>query len=120
MESETVADAKFQSKKKKEPNHTLFGPFVRFVHFMFCSECRGRGLAGESLAESEKQHWLQREATLEETIKQLQKETDLHIQKEATLEDAIKQLRNENDSHIQKEAIIEDFIKQCKLGGSLI
>ncbi|XP_034218381.1 myosin-9 isoform X4 [Prunus dulcis] len=67
-----------------------------------------------SLAESEKQHWLQREATLEETIKQLQKETDLHIQKEATLEDAIKQLRNENDSHIQKEASLEDFIKQLR------
>ncbi|ONI04000.1 hypothetical protein PRUPE_6G296200 [Prunus persica] len=67
-----------------------------------------------SLAESEKQHWLQREATLEETIKQLQKETDLHIQKEATLEDAIKQLRNENDSHIQKEADQQKEIVQLQ------
>ncbi|XP_021832017.1 myosin-1 isoform X1 [Prunus avium] len=67
-----------------------------------------------SLAESEKQHWLQREATLEETIKQLQKETGLHIQKEATLEDTIKRLRNENDSHIQKEATLEDSIKQLR------
>ncbi|XP_020422661.1 uncharacterized protein LOC18773016 isoform X2 [Prunus persica] len=67
-----------------------------------------------SLAESEKQHWLQREATLEETIKQLQKETDLHIQKEATLEDFIKQLRHENDSHIQKEADQQKEIVQLQ------
>ncbi|XP_034218379.1 myosin-1 isoform X2 [Prunus dulcis] len=67
-----------------------------------------------SLAESEKQHWLQREATLEETIKQLQKETDLHIQKEASLEDFIKQLRHENDSHIQKEADQQKEIVQLQ------
>ncbi|XP_034206222.1 DNA repair protein recA homolog 1, chloroplastic-like [Prunus dulcis] len=45
-------------------------------------DMREGAICTKSLAESEKQHWLQREATLEETIKQLQKETDLHIQKE--------------------------------------
>ncbi|KAG6744403.1 hypothetical protein POTOM_053123 [Populus tomentosa] len=95
------------------------------------------GVAPQSsiLAEAEKQWWLQREAalqdtikqlqneadsliktqaTFEETIKQLQDENDSHIQKEVTFEDTIKQLQDENDSHIQKEATFEDTIKQLK------
>ncbi|XP_034218380.1 rootletin isoform X3 [Prunus dulcis] len=63
-----------------------------------------------SLAESEKQHWLQREATLEETIKQLQKETDLHIQKEADQQKEIVQLQSEKDSWLQKEVGLEEKI----------
>ncbi|XP_024022441.1 myosin-11 isoform X2 [Morus notabilis] len=59
------------------------------------------------LAESEKQQWLQREAVLEETIKQLQIERDFHIQKETTLEDTIDKLRKENNLHLQKEATFE-------------
>ncbi|XP_016651046.1 PREDICTED: myosin-1 isoform X3 [Prunus mume] len=65
-----------------------------------------------SLAESEKQHWLQREATLEETIKQLQKETDLHIQKEADQQKEIVQLQSEKDSWLQKEVGFEEKIGQ--------
>ncbi|XP_034218382.1 uncharacterized protein LOC117629850 isoform X5 [Prunus dulcis] len=63
-----------------------------------------------SLAESEKQHWLQREATLEETIKQLQKETDLHIQKEADQQKEIVQLQSEKDSWLQKEDSFKEMV----------
>ncbi|KAF3449278.1 hypothetical protein FNV43_RR10006 [Rhamnella rubrinervis] len=66
------------------------------------------------LAESEKQQWLQREAPLEETIKQLQAEKDLLIQKEATLENTNLQLQKENNLHLQKEATFEDAVKQLK------
>nr|XP_034912296.1 general transcriptional corepressor trfA-like isoform X9 [Populus alba] len=74
------------------------------------------GVAPQSsiLAEAEKQWWLQREATFEETIKQLQGENDSHIQKEATFEDTIKQLKTENDSHMQKEAGLEMKIMQLQ------
>ncbi|XP_050114648.1 E3 ubiquitin-protein ligase BRE1-like isoform X4 [Malus sylvestris] len=74
------------------------------------------GTESRLLAESEKK-WLQREflqATLEETIKQLQIEKDVYIQKEATLKDTVKQLRNENASRIQKEATLHDTIKQMR------
>ncbi|XP_021832020.1 myosin-1 isoform X4 [Prunus avium] len=63
-----------------------------------------------SLAESEKQHWLQREATLEETIKQLQKETGLHIQKEADQQKEIVKLQSEKDSWLRKEVGLEEKI----------
>ncbi|XP_070665965.1 uncharacterized protein [Malus domestica] len=71
------------------------------------------GTESRLLAESEKK-WLQREATLEETIKQLQIERDIYIRKEATLKDTVKQLRNENASRIQKEATLHDTIKQMR------
>ncbi|XP_068341993.1 uncharacterized protein [Pyrus communis] len=71
------------------------------------------GTESRLLAESEKK-WLQREATLEETIKQLQIEKDVYIQKEATLGVTIKQLQNENDSCIQKEATLHDTIKKMR------
>lgn len=67
------------------------------------------------LAESETRHWLQREAKLEETIKQLQKEKDLQMQKEATLEGTIKKLQNEKDSLIQKEATLEGSVKLLRV-----
>ncbi|XP_052303691.1 uncharacterized protein LOC7472488 isoform X9 [Populus trichocarpa] len=74
------------------------------------------GVAPQSsiLAEAEKQWWLQREVTFEETIKQLQDENDSHIQKEATFEDTIKQLKTENDLHMQKEAGLEMKIMQLQ------
>nr|XP_034912293.1 uncharacterized protein PFB0145c-like isoform X6 [Populus alba] len=74
------------------------------------------GVAPQSsiLAEAEKQWWLQREATFEETIKQLQGENDSHIQKEVTFEETIKQLQDENDSHIQKEASLEETMNQLR------
>ncbi|KAB2630400.1 E3 ubiquitin-protein ligase BRE1-like [Pyrus ussuriensis x Pyrus communis] len=71
------------------------------------------GTESRLLAESEKK-WLQREDTLEETIKQLQIEKDVYIQKEATLGVTIKQLQNENDSRIQKEATLHDTIKKMR------
>ncbi|RXH82022.1 hypothetical protein DVH24_036363 [Malus domestica] len=61
------------------------------------------GTESRLLAESEKK-WLQREATLKDTVKQLRNENASRIQKEATLHDTIKQMRDETDSHTQKEA----------------
>ncbi|CAK7343518.1 unnamed protein product [Dovyalis caffra] len=66
------------------------------------------------VAEAEKQKWLQREATFEETIKRLQEENDSHIQKEASFEKTIQRLRDENDSHIQKEATLVETGKQLQ------
>ncbi|KAK4582146.1 hypothetical protein RGQ29_025350 [Quercus rubra] len=64
--------------------------------------------------EAEKQQRLQREATLEETIKQLQSENDLHIKKEVSLQETVKELQNENKSLIKKEASLEETIKQLQ------
>ncbi|KAK7821307.1 hypothetical protein CFP56_037829 [Quercus suber] len=64
--------------------------------------------------EAEKQQRLQREATLEETIKQLQSENDLHIKKEVSLLETVKELQNENKSLIKKEASLEETIKQLQ------
>ncbi|XP_015897905.3 kinesin-like protein KIN-14B isoform X10 [Ziziphus jujuba] len=61
------------------------------------------GTECSTLAESEQQQWLQRVATLEEIIKQLQTEKDMHIQREASLEMKIRQLQDEKDSLLQKE-----------------
>ncbi|XP_052303687.1 uncharacterized protein LOC7472488 isoform X5 [Populus trichocarpa] len=79
------------------------------------------GVAPQSsiLAEAEKQWWLQREVTFEETIKQLQDENDSHIQKEASLEETINQLRSVNNSCVKKEATFEDTIKQLKTENDL-
>ncbi|XP_015897904.3 binder of USO1 and GRH1 protein 1 isoform X8 [Ziziphus jujuba] len=72
------------------------------------------GTECSTLAESEQQQWLQRVATLEEIIKQLQTEKDMHIQREASLENTIEQLRKENNSHLQKEASLEMKIRQLQ------
>ncbi|KAK4582148.1 hypothetical protein RGQ29_025350 [Quercus rubra] len=64
--------------------------------------------------EAEKQQRLQREATLEETIKQLQSENDLHIKKEVSLQETVKELQNENKSLIKKEAGQEMIIVQLQ------
>ncbi|XP_024934879.3 binder of USO1 and GRH1 protein 1 isoform X9 [Ziziphus jujuba] len=72
------------------------------------------GTECSTLAESEQQQWLQRVATLEEIIKQLQTEKDMHIQREATFEDAVKQLQDENNSHLQKAASLEMKIRQLQ------
>ncbi|XP_021684359.2 nucleoporin nup211 isoform X2 [Hevea brasiliensis] len=66
------------------------------------------------LAEAEKQQWVQREAILKESIKQLQNENDTYTQKEAFLEGRIKQLKKENDSQIQKLVTLEETIKQLR------
>ncbi|EXB74409.1 hypothetical protein L484_004230 [Morus notabilis] len=59
------------------------------------------------LAESEKQQWLQRETTLEDTIDKLRKENNLHLQKEATFEMKIVELQSEIESWIRKEGHLE-------------
>ncbi|KAL5539998.1 hypothetical protein UlMin_043640 [Ulmus minor] len=78
------------------------------------SRHRANGSECSSLAETEKRQWLQRQATLEAIIKQLQTEKDLQQQKEATLEDAINELRKENNLHSRKEVIFENTIKQLR------
>ncbi|XP_075638183.1 uncharacterized protein LOC142610284 isoform X2 [Castanea sativa] len=78
-------------------------------------DLNGHLLNGTSISvEAEKQQSLQREATLEEIIKQLQSENDLHIKKEVSLEETVKELQNENKSLIKKEASLEETIKQLQ------
>eukprot|EP00261_Vitis_vinifera_P009509 XP_002279159.3 PREDICTED: flagellar attachment zone protein 1 isoform X1 [Vitis vinifera] len=87
------------------------------------------GTDSSILVEAEKQKWLQREASLQERIKQLENDKELHTQKEsilaeadkkqwlkreATLEERIKQLQDENDLHMQKEAGLEMRIVQLQ------
>ncbi|XP_012091023.1 protein hook homolog isoform X3 [Jatropha curcas] len=66
------------------------------------------------LTEAEKQQWLQREAILKQTIKQLQNENDSHMQKEAIIEEKIKQLQKENDSHRQQTFTLKEKIQLLK------
>ncbi|XP_030926844.1 golgin subfamily A member 2 isoform X2 [Quercus lobata] len=78
-------------------------------------DLNGHLLNGTSVSvEAEKQQRLRREATLEETIKQLQSENDLHIKKEVSLQETVKELQNENKSLIKKEASLEETIKQLQ------
>lgn len=74
----------------------------------------GNGTDSTILVESEKQQWPQREAVLEESIRQLEIQKDLHIQKEATLEDTINQLRKENSLQLQKEYTFEEEVKKLQ------
>ncbi|KAA8517627.1 hypothetical protein F0562_015101 [Nyssa sinensis] len=73
---------------------------------------QANGTKNSILAEAEKQYWLDREASLEETIKHLEKENDLRIEKEAGLEMKILELQNEKDSWLQKEGGFEEKINQ--------
>ncbi|KAL9425796.1 hypothetical protein AB3S75_032709 [Citrus x aurantiifolia] len=95
---------------------------------------QSNGAESANLAEAERQHLLQREAILEETVKHLRNERESHIQKEATLEGTVQQLQNEcdlykekatleetiqqlqrkNDLRMQKEATLEETIKQLR------
>ncbi|XP_024037469.1 uncharacterized protein LOC102623350 isoform X3 [Citrus sinensis] len=97
---------------------------------------QSNGVESANLAEAERQHLLQREAILEETVKHLRNERESHIQKEATLEGTVQQLQNEcdlykekvqatleetiqqlqrqNDLRMQKEATLEETIKQLR------
>ncbi|XP_057971204.1 uncharacterized protein LOC131159966 [Malania oleifera] len=70
---------------------------------------RGDGNEGAIV---DKGHWLQRAASLEETIKLLQNEKGSHIQKEADLEMRIAQLQREKDFWLQREASLEEKISQ--------
>ncbi|XWS35431.1 hypothetical protein CRYUN_Cryun21dG0125500 [Craigia yunnanensis] len=64
--------------------------------------------------QKENESHVQKEATLQETIQHLQRENESYIQKEATLEETIKQLRNEFDSHLKKEVSLEETILKLK------
>ncbi|XP_062166156.1 uncharacterized protein LOC133872603 isoform X2 [Alnus glutinosa] len=75
---------------------------------------RPNGTEGSILVEDERQQWLHREATLEETIRQLRNENDLHVKKQVSLEEAVKLIQNENALHIKKEATLEETIKQLQ------
>ncbi|GMP51544.1 hypothetical protein CsSME_00017734 [Camellia sinensis var. sinensis] len=65
-------------------------------------------------SEAEKLYWMDKGASLEETIKKIQKENDTHIQKGACLEEKITTLQKENAAHIQKEASLEETIKNLQ------
>ncbi|KAJ4704206.1 kinesin-1-like isoform X2 [Melia azedarach] len=69
------------------------------------------GTESPILDEAERQHLLQKEATLKQTIKQLQNERESRTRMEATLEEKIKQLQNESDSHKEKVSTFEETIK---------
>ncbi|KAK9193702.1 hypothetical protein WN944_004399 [Citrus x changshan-huyou] len=77
---------------------------------------QSNGAESANLAESERQHLLQREvmAILEETVKHLRNERESHIQKEATLEGTVQQLQNECDLYKEKVATLEETIQQLQ------
>ncbi|XP_065852322.1 uncharacterized protein [Euphorbia lathyris] len=66
------------------------------------------------LTEAEKEQWLQREAILKGTIRQLQLDNDSRAQIEAILEEKIKLLQMENDSVRQKQASLEEIINKLR------
>ncbi|KAH9737041.1 mitochondrial ATP synthase D chain-related protein [Citrus sinensis] len=68
---------------------------------------QSNGAESANLAEAERQHLLQREAILEETVKHLRNERESHIQKEATLEGTVQQLQNECDLYKEKVGGLE-------------
>ncbi|CAA3002384.1 Hypothetical predicted protein [Olea europaea subsp. europaea] len=67
-----------------------------------------------TLAEAEEQYWLDREASLQEKVKQVQTQKDASIHKEAILEEKIEQLLKERDENLQKEASQEDKITKLR------
>lgn len=67
-----------------------------------------------TLAEGDKQYWVDREAIYEEKIKQLEKEKNVYVQKEAILEENIKQLLSEKSETLQKESKVEERIRQLE------
>ncbi|KAH9737037.1 mitochondrial ATP synthase D chain-related protein [Citrus sinensis] len=75
---------------------------------------QSNGAESANLAEAERQHLLQREAILEETVKHLRNERESHIQKEATLEGTVQQLQNECDLYKEKVATLEETIQQLQ------
>ncbi|KAF5471417.1 hypothetical protein F2P56_008217 [Juglans regia] len=78
------------------------------------------GTEGASLEETvkelqkENESHIKKEATLEEAIKQLQQKNHSYVQKEASLEETVKVLQNENEWHIKKEATLEETVKQLQ------
>ncbi|XP_020553268.1 uncharacterized protein LOC105174685 isoform X5 [Sesamum indicum] len=73
------------------------------------------GLEGTNLAKAEKQSWLDKEASFQEKIKELQAEKNAQTKKEALLKEKINQLLNEKDENSQKEASQKEEIKQLHI-----
>ncbi|KAL0347592.1 UNVERIFIED_CONTAM: hypothetical protein Scaly_1775200 [Sesamum calycinum] len=73
------------------------------------------GLEGANLSKAEKQSWLDKEASFQEKIKELQAEKNAHIKKEALLKEKINQLQNEKDENSQKEASQKEEIEQLHI-----
>ncbi|KAI3408982.1 uncharacterized protein J3R85_019933 [Psidium guajava] len=65
-----------------------------------------------TLAGAVEQNWLEIKATLEENIKHLRNENDLHKEKEAGLATNVAQLECEKESWLQKEVSFKDKINQ--------
>ncbi|XP_073063063.1 uncharacterized protein [Primulina eburnea] len=70
------------------------------------------GIEERNLAKADKQYWIDREASFEEKIKQLQAEKDAQMQKEAILEDKIINLLREKDENLRNLAGQEETIRQ--------
>ncbi|KAL5711511.1 hypothetical protein ACHQM5_021958 [Ranunculus cassubicifolius] len=66
---------------------------------------------GANVDQTEKQIWLQKEATLEDKIKQLETYKGSCVEKEVVLENKISVLRKENNFLLQKEASIDQQLK---------
>ncbi|KAI3829521.1 hypothetical protein L1987_03647 [Smallanthus sonchifolius] len=64
--------------------------------------------------EAEKSYWLNREASLEQKIKELQEQLDIHVQREADLERNISQSQKERNSWHHKETELEATISQLQ------
>ncbi|KAK9057834.1 hypothetical protein SSX86_022672 [Deinandra increscens subsp. villosa] len=64
--------------------------------------------------EAEKSYWLNREALLEQKIKQLQEQLDMHLQREADLERNISQSQKERNLWHHKETELETIISQLQ------
>ncbi|XP_020553269.1 uncharacterized protein LOC105174685 isoform X6 [Sesamum indicum] len=72
------------------------------------------GLEGTNLAKAEKQSWLDKEASFQEKIKELQAEKNAQTKKEALLKEKINQLLNEKDENSQKEGCREQKIQRLQ------
>ncbi|KAK1428095.1 hypothetical protein QVD17_16923 [Tagetes erecta] len=64
--------------------------------------------------EAEKSYWLNREASLEQKIKELQEQLDIHVQREADLESNISQSQQERNLWHHKETELETTISELK------
>ncbi|KAL0450888.1 UNVERIFIED_CONTAM: hypothetical protein Slati_1645200 [Sesamum latifolium] len=73
------------------------------------------GLEGTNLAKAEKRSCLDKEASFQEKIKELQAEKNAQTKKEALLKEKINQLLNEKDEISQKEASQKEEIKQLHI-----
>ncbi|CAM8913774.1 unnamed protein product [Rhodiola kirilowii] len=64
------------------------------------------------VAENEKKHWVQREASLEETVNQPKAEKDTLLRKAARLEMRVVELEHEKESLLLKQVSVEGTISQ--------